>query len=363
MAGRLGFTLIELLVVIAIIAVLIALLLPAVQQAREAARRSQCKNNLKQIGLALQNHHDQTQYFPPATSQDQAPFAPDRSSWQATQCSNLTSGQWGASWMVYLLPYVDNAPLYKQLNFCSGTGYGNTFNGPKYNGVKIGTYRCPSTPLPEVTTSTVPGGAGGQMMMPTYVAVSGVVPAMATQGGFTENRYRTTSGTGTAGCCVGGTISGGGGMVFNAKIGVKDLKDGSSNTIMVSEQGDYLVTLNGSLVAWNAAGPHGWTIGWGNASNPTLWAPGSNGDNRVFNTTTIRYPINQKTGWPNAPGHCGSTGVCDNTGANIPLNSAHTGGVHALLGDGTVKFISQTQSLSILARLATRDDRQPVSNF
>ena len=268
-AERSGFTLIELLVVIAIIAVLIALLLPAVQQAREAARRSQCKNNLKQIGLALQTHHDTLLYFPPATSQDQSPFGP-------------AASNWGASWMVYLLPYVDQVPLWKSLVIGGGTGYGNAANGPKYNGRKIPNYRCPSSPLPELTTSGVPGS--GPLMMPTYVAVSGVDQGMATLGGFTENRIRTTS-SGAAGCCSGGTISGGGGLVFNAKINMKDLKDGTSNTIQISEQGDFLVTANGSQVAWNAAGPHGWTIGWGNSSNPTLWAVGTNGDNRVFNTT------------------------------------------------------------------------------
>ncbi len=200
------------------------------------------------------------------------------------------------------------------------------------------------------------------MMMPTYVAVTGVDQLMAAAGGFTENRIRTTS-SGALGCCSGGTISGGGGLVFNAKINMKDLKDGTSNVIQVSEHGDFLITQNGSQVAWTAAGPHGWTIGWGNSSNPTLWSVGANGDNRVFNSTTIRYPINQKTGWTNAPGNCAGQGVCDNTGANIPLNSAHSGGVHVQLADGTVRFLNQTISLQVLARLATRDDRQPIADF
>src|SRR5205809_2892375 len=98
---RSAFTLIELLVVIAIIAVLVALLLPAVQQAREAARRSQCKNNLKQIGLALQNYHSSANRFPPG--------------YVAGATYPATSNGWG--WSAMILPYLDQAPLYRKINF------------------------------------------------------------------------------------------------------------------------------------------------------------------------------------------------------------------------------------------------------
>ena len=196
--NRRAFTLIELLVVIAIIAILIALLLPAVQQAREAARRTQCKNNLKQLGLALHNHHDTYQYFPPATSQDQPPFGP-------------AASNWGASWMIYILPYIEQSSLYNQLTIGGGTGYGNTANGAKFAGVRIGGYRCPSSPLPDTTTSAVPGCAAGQMMMPTYVAITGAAPSMFT-GPFIESRF--VSPGGAAGCCSGGIISAGGALVM-----------------------------------------------------------------------------------------------------------------------------------------------------
>jgi prepilin-type processing-associated H-X9-DG protein len=77
--------------------------------------------------------------------------------------------------------------------------------------------------------------------------------------------------------------------------------------------------------------------------------------------TTIRYRINQKTGWPDAPGNCGATGVCENVGSNVPLNSAHPGGVHLLMCDGSVQFVSDAVALDIVARLATRDDGQPTA--
>lgn len=341
---RSGFTLIELLVVIAIIAVLIALLLPAVQQARESARRTQCKNNLKQIGLALANHHDVYGYFPPATSQDQAPFGPGASNW-------------GASWMVYILPYVEADTLYRSLVIGGGTGYGNSANGAVLSGKKIPAYRCPSTPLPSLTTSGIPGS--GQMMLPTYVAVSGAAPSAFAGVPYNETRF-LNPGAG-AGCCSGGIISRGGGLVMNTQLATRDFTDGTTNTMQVSEHGDFLITQNGSKVAWTAAGPHGWTIGWGN-TNSTFTA-GTGGDNRTFNTTTVRWPVNQKTGWPDAPGNCNSVGVCDNTGTNIPLNSAHVGGVHILLADGSVRFISDSINLGVLAKLATRDDGQSVGEF
>jgi prepilin-type processing-associated H-X9-DG protein len=78
--------------------------------------------------------------------------------------------------------------------------------------------------------------------------------------------------------------------------------------------------------------------------------------------TTIRYSINQKSGWANAPGNCGTQGVCDNNGTNIPLNAAHSGGVNALFADGSVKFISDNASLLTLSRLATRDDGATLAN-
>src|SRR5579884_2648066 len=123
---RLGFTLIELLVVIAIIAVLIGLLLPAVQKVRDAAARSQCQNNLRQLGLGLQNYHDVNKFLPLA---------------------GIQSNQ--LSWHVYILPYIEQDNLYKQFSFAAGAFNGSGGTGPNKNiyavNNKITTFLCPSS--------------------------------------------------------------------------------------------------------------------------------------------------------------------------------------------------------------------------
>jgi prepilin-type processing-associated H-X9-DG protein len=329
--------LIELLVVIAIIAILIGLLLPAVQKIREAANRMKCSNNLKQIGLALHNYHDTTNAMPPGTSQDQAPWGPG-------------AANWGTNWMVYILPYMEQDNLWKSLTIGGGTGYGNAANGAVFAGKVISHYRCPSTPLPLTVSSGIPSGAN--IMMPTYVGIAGAAPGISS--GYSEIRYRTPGGA--TGCCSGGILSNGGALPPNIGNNFSAISDGLSNTMVVSEHGDFLITANGTKQAWTAAGPHGWTIGWGNTNNSFSAGAPSGGDNRAFNVTTVRYQINQKRGWTDAPGNCGSQGVCDNTGQNIPLNAAHSGGVNILLGDGSVRFLADSTNLSILGLLATRDD-------
>jgi prepilin-type N-terminal cleavage/methylation domain-containing protein/prepilin-type processing-associated H-X9-DG protein len=337
---RSGFTLIELLVVIAIIAILIGLLVPAVQKVRDAAARSQCQNNLKQLGLALHGFHDSNKRLPPGTSQDQPPFGP-------------AAANWGTNWMVYILPYIEQAGLHSRIEFFGGTGYGNTNNGALFTGIRVPLYRCPATTLGEASGG-IPGGSN--IMRANYVGIAGAVNGIIP--GFTELRVLNPGGA--AGCCSGGILGFGGVLAPNEQVKLTTIADGTSNTMLVSEQSDLLQTLNGSKVHWNASGPHGWTIGWG-SSFVGPFPNTSTGDRRAFNVTTIRYRINLKTGWTDPPGNCAAQGVCDNTGQNIPLNSTHSGGVNALFGDGSVRFLSDSTTMDVLGRVAIRDDGQPVS--
>ena len=137
---RLGFTLIELLVVIAIIAILIALLLPAVQQAREAARRTQCKNNLKQIGLAMHNYHDVYTTFPPGHMFDTTIPGGNANSFQHPE-------MW--AWGAFILPFVDQAPLFNQLNVSQRRLTDLLAEGPDVAAliqIPLSVYHCPSDP-------------------------------------------------------------------------------------------------------------------------------------------------------------------------------------------------------------------------
>jgi prepilin-type N-terminal cleavage/methylation domain-containing protein len=338
---RQAFTLVELLVVIAIIGILIALLLPAVQAAREAARRSQCSSNLKNLGLALQNFEDVKKRLPPGGAGDYPPWG-----------TNPNPG-WGSSWLVFILPFIEQGTIYDKLVFPGDSGWGNGNNGAVYAQVNVPIYRCPSSPLPPDVPGPPPGASRAQLV--SYVGIAGAVNGLIP--GYNETR--NNAGGGGTGCCTGGIASGAGSLSPNSKTKLGDLTDGTSNTICISEQGDYLVTANGTKVQWGTGHLHGWGIGCYGTGAPPNYGPG--GDARHFQQTTIRYALNAKTGWPDA-GDCGGMGVCENVGNNIPLNSAHSGGVQAARADGSVQFMNDSTSLDIVARFAIRDDGKPVTN-
>jgi prepilin-type N-terminal cleavage/methylation domain-containing protein/prepilin-type processing-associated H-X9-DG protein len=328
---RRGFTLIELLVVIAIIGILIGLLLPAVQKVREAANRAKCSNNLKQIGIALHNHHDTMGQFPPGSVSDVAPWG--------------AGGGWGSSWMVFLLPHIEQTALYQKWDFKNAnSGYVNANNRAVDSGMVISTYRCPSSPLPMMSpTATV--------MQANYVGISGANNGLIP--GFTD--ATRVNANAAAGCCGGGGPAALNGMLYGGStVKISDMSDGTSNTIAVSEHGDYMKDSSGNKQQWTGGGLYGWSMGFGSGSNYSTVA-----DNRFFNCTTIWYNINQKTGWS---GQC-TTGVCSDNGNNTPLNSGHTGGVNVLFGDGHIVFLADNIPVSTLAMLAVRDDGQPLPSY
>ena len=329
---RRGFTLIELLVVIAIIAVLIALLLPAVQQAREAARRTQCKNNLKQMGLALHNYHDTYNMFAPGGI-------------------GSSAGGWGASWYMRILPYVDQAPLFNKLTF-NGTHHGWAYtgvdgnaNGQVLRGATLNFALCPSSPLPTIVTADIP------VTRAQYRGITG-----ATDGnGFTNAPGSQKS---CCTCCGGqgatGLISGAGMLVPARGVGLKDATDGSSNTIAVGETSMFIFAA-GSSSPTVELDVHGIMMGTPNLAT----VEAGSGFERCYNLTTIRYAPNARAIhddplWP---------GIHNNFGINSPLNSAHTGGVHVLLADGSVRFLSDNLDMFTLRKLCARNDGLVMGEF
>lgn len=346
LASRRGFTLIELLVVIAIIAILIGLLLPAVQKVREAAARSRCQNNMKQLGIALHSYHDVNGTLPAGGASDAPPYG--------------TGGDWawGSAWTVWILPYIEQDNMFRRMGFTGGSGWGGqaAANANVSANVVLQTYRCPSSPIDQFTTSTINGTAQTRNC---YVGISGAVNGLIP--GYNESR--TNTGGGGAGCCNGGIASGGGVLFPGSGIRLVAITDGTSNTMMVGEQGDFLTTLNGTRQPWGAGLLHGWHIGFYRSNGISPPNLGNGGDVRTFQMTTVRYTINRKTGWPDAPGNCGSLGVCDNIGTNTPLNSAHSGGINVVMGDASVRFLRDSTSIATLAQLATRDDGTVLGDF
>ncbi len=336
MLRRRGFTLIELLVVIAIIAVLVALLLPAVQQAREAARRAQCRNNLKQLGLALANYQETTTLFPPG---------------------NIASavGGWGLSWYPRIFPYIDQETILNKMTYdgshpgwsCCGdpATTGGTYNCQAINGRKIPALLCPSSPLAALRDS----GACMQMN-PHYWGIMG-----ATDGnGFTNAPNRTSM---CCGCCGGqqgtGTLTIGGMFrMMNAR-GVQEATDGLSNVLFLGEHSNFIFDNTGTYQTTQVTGTHGMMMGSPNLNPQEQIGTGWMFE-RQFNLTTVRYS-------PNAPArdnHASWPGIGDNYGINNPLNSAHNGGIHGVFGDGAVRFIGDNVDMATLRKICTRDDGQ-----
>lgn len=340
---RRGFTLIELLVVIAIIAILIALLLPAVQQAREAARRSSCKNNMKQIGLALHNYHDVYSTFPPGSVR-------------------ANGGEWGPSWWAFVLPYLDQAPLFNQLEFegthtgwSHGNGNGNAGfrNGQRASGVIISPMICPSSPLPKTKDT----GGGHQLVLPHYVGVGGASDGNGFVNGSTHPQRTRT------GCCGSdnnGLVADGGVMLVAQNKAIKDITDGTTNQILIGEASHFALDENENPIS--IQGTHGWLMG-------TTRVPSNWWGERPFNLTFVRYPPNHVRNW--TPGSDplmtnpatlrGGNGIGENFGANNGLYSPHTGGVQVTIGDGSVRFVSDNINMETLRRLCTRDDGKPAS--
>ena len=356
---RIGFTLIELLVVIAIIAILIGLLLPAVQKVRAAAAKASCSNNLKQMSLAVMSYHDANNRMPPGCASDNNVFG--------------KGGAFGSTWMVFILPYIEQSAIYSKWAFTGNSGWLND-NNRGINTLGIKTFTCPASGLTNIADD---GNYNQIRLQADYAAIAGaavpkgstIIPngkdASGNQLYYTDASRIYDGSSANSGCCNGGILHNGGIMAVNTKTIISTITDGTSNTIVIGECASLLQTADGSLVDWRPGGPHGFAMGVYGATEPQNQnqlqnPPGKGFGDRAFNTTTVRYAVNQKKGWANGDGDCNS-GVCNNTGGNSPLRSNHTSGVNAGLCDGSVRFFRDTTDLAVLMQYAIKDDGVPIT--
>ena len=346
---RRGFTLIELLVVIAIIAVLIALLLPAVQAAREAARRAQCTNNLKQLGLAMHNYHSTNDCFPMGVSASNNPIT-----------GSIAWTGWSAH--ALMLNYIEQGSLYNSINFSFDPTTGDPYviNTTVVN-TTINGFICPSDPVTNARTQV---------------------------GSFNINYYGS-EGTSTNVEKPGTATTG----IFASSLayGIRDITDGSSNTIAFGEsiagtganvgtgyRGNTVTGVSGDFsmvdATTNPSGllsklqqcNAGWQAGIATSAGTNIgtnagwhWCEGAEAIT-LFNTlvppNSSQYPWNACR-YDNA----GCTGFCSDHSHITKASSFHPGGVNMLMADGSVRFVKNTIMMTTYWALGTRANGEVIS--
>jgi prepilin-type N-terminal cleavage/methylation domain-containing protein/prepilin-type processing-associated H-X9-DG protein len=362
--SRRGFTLIELLVVIAIIAVLIALLLPAVQAARESARRGQCLNNLKQLGLGLANYEQAAQAYPMSVN----------AGCIGSSCGNNVGGAWG-SWspQALMLSFLEQTALYQATNFSFvnagdnsfGARYGNTLINSTAIMSRVATFLCPSGSAPSSTNFGLPSSGN------CYFA------SVGSSFGFSGTWTNKPNGLF---------------KYLGPSLNSRDVRDGTSNTVAFGEwkMGDYdnnrksyqdVVDIGdtnlggGSADSANANMPGGGSAlpgyialcnkGWAASGNTS----GGNPIQRSWIAENWSQGVPSRTLGnlllpPNPPVfNCISCAGCgDNDGPGIySLSSNHPGGANVAMADGSVRFLKNSTNLNTIWSLGSRDNGEVIS--
>lgn len=311
-----GFTLVELLVVIAIIGVMVGLLLPAVQAAREAARRMQCGNNLKQLSLAMHNYESTYKTLPP---------------------SRITNGESRHSWSAFMLPFIEQAQVYDIYNF--NVRWHDPLNYPATTATIPG-FVCPSSP--------------SGRMFPPQVAQEGHVPVPPN--GFGPADYASTNelrrsfyeGNGLP-LPVGMLRALPGAMEKNKNTRFADILDGLSNTMLFAERCGRPEIYVAQKRPIGVVVADGW--GWADYDNTSGSVNGASQDGMLLNKTNKNPPYVSTINGPCAIN-------CTN---NSEYYSFHPGGINISLVDGSVRFLSDSVSAQILAAVITRAGREVIN--
>ena len=374
-----AFTLVELLVVITIIGILIALLLPAVQAAREAARRMTCTNQIKQIGLSLHNYAQANRVFPPcAISSDSSTLLPENDytydvvgNWSST-----TVGMHGGSWMLQVLPFMELTTIFKQWDFAnpvavngqathtspSGTVYQNAAR------VEVKGFYCPTRrsafrPGIDNQTGMNPtgwdaggndyGGCAGRIQLCNFAAAStGTSRTLISPdvGGTaykapnfvinsnTSPDYYAIIGADTSSSKQRGIFS-----TANKSTGFQSISDGTSNTLMLGESQRITTIMASGGTPSSSTGPHLSHDGWALGGDATLFSTGIMG------------------GGLGSPANTGTSAQMMNNGDFRAPGSEHSGTVNFGIGDGSVRSLSVTMQADVFALLGSMADRTPAS--
>lgn len=384
--SRRGFTLVELAVVLIILAVLLVLLLPWLVGMRERTRRLSCETHLYSIGQAFANYRSTN----PANA------------FPAGATYSARDGKSGTSWWLALLPYLDLAQAAKNWqNIPGGGDFGAEGENPNLrtsDGLWQPFFLCPSSPLPATNNPSLHFSAANRqalndgargILVPSYAAVAGGAPDakdIDVAQFFSQPHGRNTADG------KYGILSASGVMPVNQTIAEAAVRDPQSKTLLVVEQSDF--GRNDALdppdlYDLRSGWPNGLFMGsTGDYQNPSLNGRGVDGDDsaRVWNVTTIRYPINTRAVFdkpgvmrpgyvfdpapprapapdqpPPAPPPYPPEGY--GPGHNHGINSAHPGGAHVLMADGSARFFNESIELMILLIFATRDDGREVDDF
>lgn len=313
--SRPAFTLIELLVVIAIIAILIGLLLPAVQKVREAAARIKCQNQIKQLAIASHSYHDvNNRLIPSYTGTNQL------------------------SWTVYILPYMEQDPLFRAMNTNPGGTFADTGRNNPYGLTRMGIYLCPSSPVEKMATQSPPNNVNPPDLVP---ATSGQAPYTIHYYGVNGPRG-TNPVTGAAypqtSCTHDGTPMATSGMfqpdvIAGTAVGplkLADVTDGTSNTLLLAE------------MSWDSKFGTRFRS-WLRGGESSCYCVGSRNATNAINSGITANLIAQYN--------------------EVPFGSMHPGGANFALGDGSVRFIRDSVDMPTYRALASRNGGEVVGNY